>query len=177
MDKNVNIKMGDFKEKIKRLHDHGVALYGTFIFGYDSETLADIDETVEKAIEFGIFMAAFNHLTPFPGTPMYHQFLKEGRLLQEKWWLDPDYRFGQVPFQPKNMTPEELHQGCLDARRKFYGARSTTERLLHNLPGNGNSLSKIAAYLSVNGMLRREVSQKNGLPLGNIREYPQPLFV
>jgi len=176
MNKNVNIKMGSFKDHIKRLHEFGIALYGTFIFGYDSQTYSDILETAKRATEFGIFMAAFNHLMPFPGTPLYQTLKQEGRLTHETWWLDPNFRFGQVPFNPKHMTPEELRQGCLEARKKFYGWHSIIHRGIHNISGNCGYLSKAGAYLWINTMLRKEIDQKDGLPLGNEPAIPQPLI-
>jgi radical SAM superfamily enzyme YgiQ (UPF0313 family) len=69
----------------------------------------DICITVEKAIDYGIFMAAFNHLLPFPGTPTYDRLKAENRLVYDKWWLSPDFRFGEVPFYPKSMS----RNGCM----------------------------------------------------------------
>ncbi len=100
MDKQLNVVMGDYKTLIDRLHQHGIGLYGTFIFGYDSESAADTMRTAESAIDFGLFIAAFNHLLPFPGTPLYEQFRHEGKLTDEQWWLSPTFRFGDVPFTP-----------------------------------------------------------------------------
>jgi hypothetical protein len=80
MNKPINTRF-EYEKSIKQLHRYGIALYGTFIFGYDTETVEDIRHTVEKAIDFGIFMAAFNHLLPFPGTPTYERLEAEKRLV------------------------------------------------------------------------------------------------
>lgn len=175
MDKQVNIKMGNYEELIKRLHSYGIALYGTFVFGYDSETLQSIKDTAKKAIDFGLFMAAFNHLVPFPGTPLYHQFVREGRMKNDKWWLDPEFRFGEVPFRPKQMTAEALHEECIKARKTFYGYRAIASRGLSNVVGNCGSVAKVAAFTYINYLLRREIGEKDGLPLGNDATYPQAI--
>ena len=65
------------------------------------------------------YLAAFNHLIPFPGTPFYQRMERENRLSYEKWWLDDTYRFNLIPFQPKNMSPEQLQSGCLNLRRNI----------------------------------------------------------
>ena len=175
MEKQVNIKMGNYEELIKRLHSYGIALYGTFVFGYDSETLQSIKDTAKKAIDFGLFMAAFNHLVPFPGTPLYHQFVREGRMKNDKWWLDPEFRFGEVPFRPKQMTAEALHEECIKARKTFYGYRAIASRGLSNIVGNCGSVAKVAAFTYINYLLRREIGEKDGLPLGNDAVYPQAI--
>jgi radical SAM superfamily enzyme YgiQ (UPF0313 family) len=176
MEKPVNTKMGNYEDLIKRIHSYGIALYGTFVFGYDSETLESIDETAKRAIDFGLFMAAFNHLMPFPGTPLYHQFVREGRMKNDTWWLDPDFRFGDVPFRPYQMTSDELHAACIKARRTFYSLRAIASRGLSNIVGNCGSLRKTAAFGYINYLLRKEIGEKDGLPLGNELVSPQPLF-
>ncbi len=175
MDKNINVAMGDYKTLIDRLHAYGIALYGTFIFGYDSESADDVLRTAEKAVEFGLFIGAFNHLMPFPGTPLFRQFQNAGRLSDEQWWLSPTFRFGDVPFDPKNVTAAELRELCLGARRKFYSFTGIARRA-SNLRGNCTNLTKAGAFLTVNALLRKEIGQKDGLPLGNEPFRPEPLF-
>jgi len=175
MDKQLNVVMGDYKKLIDRLHQHGIGLYGTFIFGYDSESGDDTLRTAEAAIDFGLFIAAFNHLLPFPGTPLYEQFRDEGKLTDEQWWLSPTFRFGDVPFTPKNMTARELHELCLQARRKFYSLPAMIRRSA-NIRGNATTLRKAAAFWGINALLRKEIGQKDGLPLGNYPARPAPLY-
>jgi radical SAM superfamily enzyme YgiQ (UPF0313 family) len=175
MDKQLNVVMGDYKTLIDRLHQHGIGLYGTFIFGYDSESAADTLRTAESAIDFGLFIAAFNHLLPFPGTPLYEQFRHEGKLTDEQWWLSPTFRFGDVPFTPKNTTAQELHELCLQARRRFYSFPGMIRRST-NIKGNATTLRKAAAFWGINALLRKEIGQKDGLPLGNYPVRPLPLY-
>jgi radical SAM superfamily enzyme YgiQ (UPF0313 family) len=175
MDKQINVSMGDYKTLIDRLHAHGIALYGTFIFGYDSESSEDVIRTAERAIELGLFIGAFNHLIPFPGTPLFAQLQRDGRLSDEQWWLSPTFRFGDVPFDPRHVTARELHELCLRARRRFYSFGGIARRGT-NLSGNCTTLKKAGTYIAVNALLRKEISQKDGLPLGNEPFRPQPLF-
>ena len=175
MDKNLNVVMGDYQQLIDRLHKYGIGLYGTFIFGYDSESAEDALRTAEAAIDFGLFIAAFNHLLPFPGTPLYEQFRQEGKLTDEQWWLSPTFRFGDVPFNPKNVTAQELHALCLQARRRFYSLPGMARRFT-NIQGNATTPRKAAAFWGINALLRKEIGQKDGLPLGNEPTRPVPLY-
>ena len=45
-----------------------------------------LDRTVEFAQEHALYIAAFNHLTPFPGTPLYARMAAEGRLIDPTGW-------------------------------------------------------------------------------------------
>jgi radical SAM superfamily enzyme YgiQ (UPF0313 family) len=175
MDKNINAKMGDYKKLINTLHRYGIALYGTFIFGYDSESSEDTLRTAEAAIDFGLFIAAFNHLVPFPGTPLYRQFQKDGRLTDEAWWLSPTFRFGDIPFDPARITAKELHEQCIQARKRFYSFGGILKRA-RNISGNCRTVKKAATYLWINGLLRQEIRQKDGLPLGDKPERPKPIY-
>jgi radical SAM superfamily enzyme YgiQ (UPF0313 family) len=173
MKKKVNTVLGDYPALVRRIHAHGISIYGTFIFGYDLETPEDGMRTVDAAIELGLGMGAFNHLLPFPGTPLYHELLAEGRLTDPEWWLSPSYRYGDISFRPATMSEDELHALCLRARRRFYSIPSIGRRLLHR--GNAWPPRKAGAALGINVLLRKEIDQKDGLPLGNAPSRPVPL--
>ena len=163
MNKGFNAARGGAAEAVKMLHKHGLRLYATFLFGYDSDTLDSFTESIDFCIDHKIFIAAFNHITPFPGTPLYQRLEDEGRLLYEKWWLDDRYHYGQIPFQ-SNLPPDILRDNCRKARKIFYGMRSIFKRLKN--PVNCSNPGVLAAYLFINMILKNDVSQRYSLPLG-----------
>jgi hypothetical protein len=144
---------------------HGIAIYGTFVFGYDHDTPASIRRAQEFASRHRLFFAAFNHLVPFPGTPIYRRLSAERRLPRDDWWLAPDYRFGDIAFTPALMTATDLANACLEARRAFYSWPGILSRAL-NTRCNTRSLFMAATFLASNAMSRTEVDQRQGLPLG-----------
>lgn len=164
MDKAVN-RLDQFSEILANLRDAGIFVYGTFIFGYPHDTVDLFDETVAFARNERMFIAAFNHLVPFPGTPLYKDLEAQGRMNYDKWWMSADYYFGQVPFAPKNMSSGEVENRCLAAREKFYSLGSIFKRALDR-KCNAASVSNIAMYFSLNRMLRREVAEKRGVRMG-----------
>jgi radical SAM superfamily enzyme YgiQ (UPF0313 family) len=172
MGKKINTVLGEYEELVERVHRHRISIYGTFIFGYGAETTAEAMATVETAIRLGIGMGAFNHLLPFPGTPLHASMLAEGRLADPEWWLSETYRYGDISFAPDAMSGEELHRLCLRARRRFYSYGSIGRRLVRS--GNLLPARKAAALLGINLLLRREIDQKDGLPLGNEPFRPVP---
>ncbi len=164
MGKRIN-RVDDYRAALGRLRRAGVFVYGTFIFGYPHDTPGGFEESVRFAKEETLFLAAFNHLVPFPGTPLYRDLEAKGRLKYPQWWLSGDYRFGQVPFRPASMEAAEVEARCRQARSSFYTWASIFRRSLEfrsNSPTPGRAWS----YRVLNWMLRRELSQKAGIPLG-----------
>ena len=154
------------KRQFGRICNIRMTVYaGTFVFGHGNDVRACFDEALEFSLRQKLFLAAFNHLVPFPGTPLYRQLEVEGRLLYDKWWLDPQVRFGDVVFQPYHMTPQELSATCFEYRQRFYSARNVLSRGL-DLQANCASLRQALLFLTLNLFSGREVTKRQGLPLG-----------
>lgn len=163
MKKRFNTMKSGYAGALANLRRHGVAVYGTFVFGYEHDDQNSFDEAVDFAQAEDMYIAAFNHLTPFPGTPLYQRLEQEGRLRYANWWLDPGYRYNGVPFTPKKLSPEAVTQGCVSARRRFYAWHSILKRSLRNR----SDFFMFRNYFPINALHRNEVSQRNGYPLGD----------
>lgn len=171
MGKDWNTAHATYESSLRQFRKHGLAVYGTFVFGYDEDDWAVIKESVEFAREHQLFLAAFNHLVPFPGTPLYRRLQAERRLLQEKWWLEPAGRVGDVVFRPRKMTPAELEEGCLWARREFYGWSSIFGRLFDR-EANASSATMLGVYLGLNLGSHFDIDLRQGLQLGLAPNHP-----
>jgi radical SAM superfamily enzyme YgiQ (UPF0313 family) len=165
MNKGFNTMRGGYEAALANLRRHGLRLYATFIFGYDSDTPESFDRAVEFSKAHRFYIAAFNHLTPFPGTPLYQRLAHEQRLLYDAWWLDDRYRYNMVPFQPSSMSPERLQRHCLDARRSFYGWTSILRRSLDGV--NRSDPFMFRSFFLINAMLRDDTNRRDGYPLGD----------
>ena len=165
MNKGFNLMQGGAPAALANFRRHGLRIYGTFIFGYDHDTPDSFNQTVRFAREQGLFIAAFNHITPFPGTPLYERMQREDRLRFDAWWLDERYRYNMVPFTPRQMTPDALEHSCLAARQTFYGWRSIFERGLKRV--NRRSPWMAANFFAINAMHQWDVTGRSGLPLGD----------
>src|SRR5262245_14839123 len=165
MNKGFNLMRGGPRNALANFRRYGLRIYGTFIFGYDAVSAQTLDATVQFACEEGLFIAAFNHITPFPGTPLLGRLQSEGRLLYEAWWLDERYRYNMVPFRPKQMGPEELAALCLQARRRFYAWPSIVRRGSARV--NRRNLFMLGNFVAINAMHQWDVEGRSGLPLGD----------
>ena len=140
-------------------------LYGTFVFGCDNDTADSLDASVDFAIRNKFLLANFNPLTPTPGAPLYDRMQKEGRLLHDRWWLDPNFSYGDATLKPSKMTAEQLTDACFSARRKFNTANSIWSRMF-DLQTNLRSPFRAGIYLLANLISRREIYSKQSRSLG-----------
>ncbi len=105
-----------YEEAIGILHDHGIAVIGCFVLGLDEEG-PEVFDRVEEFVERWVDVPQVTVLTPYPGTALYRDMKREGRLLHEDW---SKYDVTNVVFRPKLMSPEELEEGYLRLTERIY---------------------------------------------------------
>jgi radical SAM superfamily enzyme YgiQ (UPF0313 family) len=107
----------DYSAAIRRLHDLGVMINGSFVFGMDGDDATVFRRTVDWAVSQGIETATFHILTPYPGTALHQRMVAEGRMLTDDW---DRFDTRHAVFQPAKMTPATLESGYGQAYRDFY---------------------------------------------------------
>ena len=127
MGKRIN-RVEIYEKGIQRLHDAGIGVYGSFVFGYDYDDASVFDEFMEFAEANRIEGAFLPILTPFPGTRIYQRLKQEERLLTEDW---SKYDMATVVFRPKRITIEELQEGFWKVNRSFYSVPSILKRVFN----------------------------------------------
>jgi len=115
-----------YRSLVRDLHSHGISIQGCFVFGNDHDDLDTFERTAEFVNDVGIDLPRFAILTPFPGTPLFRRFDREGRILTRNWEL---YDGQHVVHEPKLMSPRELQQGHERAWRAVYSRRAIWRRL------------------------------------------------
>jgi radical SAM superfamily enzyme YgiQ (UPF0313 family) len=114
---------------VERLHAHGIALQGCFVFGLDHDEPDIFLKTAEFAVQARIDLPRFAVVTPFPNTALYKRLEAEGRILTKNWEL---YDGQHVVFRPAKLTIEELQLGTEAAWKYAYSFRSIARRLAHS---------------------------------------------
>ncbi|MEO5822984.1 MAG: radical SAM protein [Vicinamibacteraceae bacterium] len=107
----------DYAAVARRLHDLGIMINGSFVFGMDDDDRTVFRRTVDWAITHGLTTATFHIQTPYPGTRLFARTEAAGRLLTRDW---DRYDTRQVVYQPARLTPQELKDGYDWAYRQFY---------------------------------------------------------
>ena len=159
-------KRVDYLEVVKKLHQAGIGVFAGFIFGSDNDGPDVFANTLDFLLEANIEVLQATRLTPFPGTPLFEQLDREGRIFDRDW---SHYDFFHVVHQPLNMSVGELHNGTAWVQQQFY----RTDRIIRRvriasgylrpgtimralLPLNLGYRHKLAAYESLQKKLSVE---------------------
>lgn len=109
-------------DAIRKCHDLGIEPYTSFLVGNEDDNVGTFDRMLAFANAANIRKAEFAIMTPYPGTPVWHRLLAEGRILHRDW---SRYNDANVVFRPKHLTPEQLQEGYLYLWREFYRPRQS----------------------------------------------------
>jgi radical SAM superfamily enzyme YgiQ (UPF0313 family) len=107
----------DYRAVTRRLHDLGIMINASFVFGMDDDDVDVFERTVDWAIEAGVTTATFHIQTPYPGTRLYAQMEQQGRITTRDW---DRYDTRHVVYRPARLAPDALEAGYHWAYREFY---------------------------------------------------------
>lgn len=157
MNKGWNSAEG-YKEAIKKIHDADINIIGSFVFGLDEDDKNVFKNTFDFIMDTKIDAAQFHILTPLPGTVTYDTLEKEGRIIDRDWGK---YHTGEVVFQPKGMTIDELQNGYFWIFRNTYTIKNILKRSLRSTHG-------IAYRIAANLSYRKKALRMPNLPFYSI---------
>jgi len=129
INKKTNL-VSEYLMAIEKIHDYGMIIDASFVFGFDYDT-PDIFERTDEFVRQGEIDVPFVlRLIPYPGTPIFARFDEQNRILTKDW---SKYHQGHVVFQPKHMTPEELFEKSVDLDREWHKLSRCVERDIRSL--------------------------------------------
>ncbi len=118
-----------YEEAIRRLHSLGIMINGSFVFGLDDDGPDVFQRTVDWAVGQGLTTSTFHILTPYPGTRLFQQMEREGRILHRNW---DHYDTRQVVYRTNGLSAEQLKKGYDWAYRSFYSWRNIARASLQH---------------------------------------------
>jgi len=126
MNKGMVNKVKAYSEIIDKIHFYGMGVLASFIVGHDSEGI-EIFEKINKFVyNSNIEFPLITSLTPFPGTVIARQLLKENRITDNDW---RHYDCSQVCFKPRLTSAEELCHRTAETNKKLYAYNNLYNRL------------------------------------------------
>ena len=123
------LKAADHEKHLATLSGSGITLSTEMIVGTDEDTEASIRATYDFVNKTRIAIPRFYILTPVPGTKLYRNYKKEGRLLTEDLRLFDGTR---CVYQPKKISAEKLTELFWWLNRKVFSYSSIFHRTLFN---------------------------------------------
>jgi radical SAM superfamily enzyme YgiQ (UPF0313 family) len=138
-------RASDYARRVALLHDHGIQVNGSFVLGFDHDRRDVFATTAEWIEDNRLECSTFHILTPYPGTPLFRQLEREGRILHRDWSL---YDTAHVVFQPKHLAPDELARGYAWLYQHLFSHASIWQRRPHDVRA-------VAAYLAMSYLYKR----------------------
>jgi radical SAM superfamily enzyme YgiQ (UPF0313 family) len=140
-----------------------MAVVAAFVFGGDHDTPDVFERTLDFLLEANVECLQATRLTPFPGTPLYEEMDRHGRILDKDW---SHYDFGHVVFDPAHMSRETLDRGVAWVQREFHARRRVIRRAWRCL-GYLDPGVLMRAVLPVNQAYRRKLATIGALELAD----------
>lgn len=148
--------LNDIIKCVRTVKDHGLNIHGMFVMGADTDDIKVIRETADFAIRSGIDTTQILALTPLPGTQIFEEMMKSGRILHTDW---SKYNLQHVVFRPALMSPETLQVETVNAMQRFFSWKYILRRLakfdlhyagvgLYGKSVSNSMAKKVTAYLN-----------------------------
>jgi radical SAM superfamily enzyme YgiQ (UPF0313 family) len=149
MVKDVNLRLGVARmaDSIKNIHDHGMIVWGSVIFGADGDDRGCFRRMVDYVLENSLDVLTYGISTPLPNTPMHKRLLGEGRIFRAAY-PDDWFHYGtdHVTYKLEKMTLEEFIEGMHYVYDHLYTKEALRARFRHSLQVTGNPRTALFAY-------------------------------
>jgi radical SAM superfamily enzyme YgiQ (UPF0313 family) len=129
-----------YPERLAKIRGAGIGVTAGMIVGLDGDDVEVFERTLRFLQRSHIDALQLNILTPLPGTPLFDEMKKTGRLVDHDW---SHYDFRHAVFQPKRMKAEELQAGADWIYAQFY----RLDRVLWRFARDLFSLNLVSALL------------------------------
>ena len=123
MNKNVNlsISIDKYHEAIANIRSHGIAVWGTMVFGNDNDTLDTFKKSVDFVLESNLDIMTCGILCPFINSNLYKRFVSENRIFRNNY---PDdwkyYTSAHLTYILKQLSLQDLIEGFEYIYEKIY---------------------------------------------------------
>ena len=114
------------RDDVRLIQSYGIRVNGCFIVGLDAHTDRVFEDIFDFVRKTELFDVQITLPTPFPGTPMYDQYAKAGRLTHPTDW--ERYTLFDLNFRPMRMTETQLVEGFRDLMKRLYSLEFTQWR-------------------------------------------------
>jgi radical SAM superfamily enzyme YgiQ (UPF0313 family) len=146
---NKSIKLDQTRLAYKTAHDVGLMTIANVVLGFPGETEQTARETIRFVKELDPDDVGFYVATPYPGTPMYEQVVKNG------WLRETDfnkYDTATPTFETPQLTMERIRQIRYKAHQKFYLRPSYVLKMMRRGGTYGRSGLKTSAAYALRAM-------------------------
>jgi anaerobic magnesium-protoporphyrin IX monomethyl ester cyclase len=117
-----NYTTDDVRRGVAAARAAGLEISAFFMIGLPGETKETAKQTIAFALSLDIDFAKFGITIPLPGSELYDDLVKQGKIVEKKWEKFTTFNPSpeSLPYVPEGMTGEELVRLHRLANLKFY---------------------------------------------------------
>jgi len=160
IDYHKGIKASDAKLSMDLLKENDIFSQATLITGDRRDSHESIQELRDFVNYVDPDLAIFMILTPFPGTPLYEDAVKQG-WLEDDNWANFDMVHAVMPTQ--HLSPTEVQEELYQCYRSFYGSM---KRRVYGLFSRNKFKRQTYRYMAGQGLMQsfRDIIKFEGFP-------------
>lgn len=125
---------------LSKIQSYGIGVMGAFIIGLEGDDITTFTKIADFVIQNNLYNAQVSVLTPFPGTKVREDFLKNRRILDTKW---ENYTGYDVNFIHDRISKEQFEIGITNTYKKINSEDFYLQKMMH--------FKKIHSKLIMNG--------------------------
>jgi radical SAM superfamily enzyme YgiQ (UPF0313 family) len=142
----------EYLEAVHRIHDHGIGIDASFVFGLDGDDEGVFDRTYDFVQKAKLESPYFSILTPYPGTRLFTSLDAQGRIIDRDW---ANYNTNSVVYRPIGMTPDQLFDGYYRLQNAVHTVPAIVQRFW-------GSTSRKNFWIPMNYGFRRSIRKLTG---------------
>ncbi len=155
-------KVEKYESNLRTYRQEGISVVASMIFGFDYEESTVFKEVYDFLVKNRIPYTQWQFITPYPGTPFLKKLEEQGRLKDNKWWLN--HRLVWNPFYLKytgiKMKEEEFCTNFHHYYSRFYSLKCIIKRIL--FPPQARFILKIPSNLAIRNKLSSQTTVIEG---------------
>lgn len=148
MGKRVNLKLGpsNYKDCIRKIHDAGLIVWGSVVFGADGDDKDSFKRMVDFVLDCKVDILTYGIDCPFPKTPLFARLDSEKRLFRKNFpedWVY--YETAHVVHKFVDMTLEDFINGMQYVYDHLYAGDNIRKRFKMSMQETGNPRNSMFA--------------------------------
>lgn len=137
-------KLSKYETGIENAHRAGIHILGSFVAGFESDTLETFEEIDRFTQQTGLSFVMINALSAYPGTDLYDRMGAAGRITK----INPDLCNGIYPtMHYRHISQEEMFFGILSTLDNVYSFETLSDKAPAVL-GNGGFQNRVQPPIS-----------------------------
>ncbi len=137
------VKLDRLPKLVEYMQGKGIDLKALYMIGFPGETRAQIQKTIDYALNLGVLDFNLSIVQPLPGTPLYDECVENDLFIEGK----PTVNFAISNVKLPDMTPEDLESLRRKVWKQAFEKRmkeSQQENLRKNFGLDGDVMHKYA---------------------------------